>query len=234
MPRDVSTCLKANWERVTERIEHALERAGRTSGSTRVVAVTKSVEPEVALRLFALGVTDLGESRVQELERKRAVFDAAGRRPRWHMIGHLQTNKIAPVARACVLIHSVDRVGLYEKLRERAHHETVPEILLQVNISGESSKHGFRPEDVESCLERLAADAALMCRGLMTMAPYEDDPERTRPVFAALRDLSDRLRGRGLPLGEELSMGMSHDYEIAVAEGATLVRIGSNLFEGME
>jgi pyridoxal phosphate enzyme (YggS family) len=218
---------------VEERLGRALRRAGRSRPDVTLVAVTKTVGPEVAALLPSLGVHDLGESRPQELWRKAAALADA---VRWHLVGHLQRNKVERTLPLTARIHSVDSVRLLLALEvEAARRRTVLPALLEVNAGGEASKHGFRPDEVPALAAEVAGLRWLRVDGLMTMAAYEEDAERTRPTFALLRRLRDDLRRRlgqadGLP---HLSMGMSNDFEVAVEEGATFVRLGTVLFEGL-
>jgi pyridoxal phosphate enzyme (YggS family) len=218
---------------VEERLRAACGRSGRERAAVRLVAVTKSAPVEAAALLPELGVIDVGESRPQELWRKAAALPAT---VRWHLIGHLQRNKIERTAPLVHLIHSVDSLRLLAALEEEAARRQQPlSVLLEVNASGEPNKHGFAPEEVPGLADDLRGLAHVHVRGLMTMAALEDDPERARPTFVALRQLRDRLRGEldaAQPL-DQLSMGMTNDFEVAVEEGATLVRIGSALFEGL-
>ena len=202
----------------------------RFAGAVTLVAVTKTVSPRVAALVPELGVRDLGESRPQELWKKaEAVPNAA-----WHLIGHLQRNKLDRTVPLVSLIHSVDSERLLAALGAFGCKREVPvRVLLEVNCSGEESKGGFAPELLPALADALPALAGVDVRGLMTMAAYEEDPRAARPTFARLRDLRDALRARtGLAL-PELSMGMSNDFEVAVEEGATFVRIGTTLFEGL-
>ncbi len=226
--------LKERLAGVEDRIAAACRRAGRARDEVRLVAVTKTVSAEVAALLPGLGVVDLGESRPQELWRKVEVLPPGS--VRWHLIGHLQRNKVERTLPLVHLIHSVDSLRLLDALEQEAAKRqlTVP-VLLEVNASGEANKHGFTPEEVPSLAPRLAAPGRVHVVGLMTMAALDEAPEKARPTFAELRRLRDRLRaelGEGHAL-EHLSMGMSNDYEVAVEEGATLVRVGSALFEGV-
>lgn len=216
---------------VEDRLETACRRAGRARRDVTLVAVTKTVSAEAAVMLPQMGVYELGESRPQELWHKAAIVKNA----RWHFVGHLQRNKIERTLPIIQRIHSVDSLRLVDALEEacRQASRTLP-ALLEVNASREASKHGFAPDHVPGLAARLAELKHVRIEGLMTMAAYEEDPERTRPTFAALRNLRDRLAaemGRPLP---QLSMGMSNDFEIAIEEGATLVRLGTVLFEGIE
>jgi pyridoxal phosphate enzyme (YggS family) len=218
---------------VEERLRQACRRAGRPRTHVTLVAVTKTVSAEVAAEALALGVAHLGESRPQELWRKAAALPAA----RWHLVGHLQRNKIEPTLPLVEMIHSVDSVRLLAALeQEAARQDRSVSVLLEVNASGEASKHGFAPDEVEKVAEPLAGLKRVRACGLMTMAAPADDPEECRPTFAALRGLRDRLRGAvGPPHAlDQLSMGMSGDFEVAVEEGATLVRLGTVLFEGLD
>ncbi|HEY7327679.1 MAG TPA: YggS family pyridoxal phosphate-dependent enzyme [Gemmataceae bacterium] len=220
-----------NMAAVEGRLAAACRRAGRMQTDVTLVAVTKTVSAEVAALLPNLGVHDLGESRPQELWHKATLV----KNVRWHLIGHLQRNKIERTLPLIARIHSVDSLRLLQALEEACGKtgRTLP-ALLEVNASREPAKHGFAPEEVLGLAPRLAELKHVHIEGLMTMAAYEDKPERTRPTFSALRTLRDRLAaelGRSLP---QLSMGMSNDFEIAVEEGATLVRLGTILFEGVQ
>lgn len=215
---------------VRGRIAEACRRAGRDPAEVTLVAVTKTVPPEVAALAGELGAGDLGENRPQELWKKAAAVPAA----RWHLIGHLQRNKIDRTVPLVSLIHSVDSERLLEALAAfgAKRGEPVP-VLLEVNCSREAAKGGFSPEDVPVVGDKVVSLGGVSVRGLMTMAAYSDDPEDARPTFAELRKLRDDLRTRtGLEL-PHLSMGMSGDFEVGVEEGATLVRIGTTLFEGL-
>jgi hypothetical protein len=215
---------------VRGRIAAACARAGRDPAGVTLVAVTKTVSPRVAALVPELGVRDLGESRPQELWKKADAVPVAT----WHLIGHLQRNKLDRTVPLVSLLHSVDSERLLAALDAFGRKRGSPvRVLLEVNCSGEQAKGGFAPEALPSLADTLPALAGVEVRGLMTMAAYEEDPRATRPTFARLRDLRDALRARtGLPLSE-LSMGMSNDFEIAAEEGATFVRIGTTLFEGL-
>jgi len=202
-----------------------------------MVAVTKTVGPAIAQWLVDQGVPDLGESRPQELWKKSAVIQGP---VRWHMIGHLQRNKIERTLPLASLIHSVDSLRLLEALnRANVGQNSNPAqrvgVLLEVNVSKEEAKHGFAPTDVPALASELGQFPNLNIAGLMTMAALTENPEDARPGFAELRRLRDQIR---VMLGQpnalpELSMGMTQDFEVAIEEGATLVRIGSALFEGL-
>jgi PLP dependent protein len=229
----VRETVAARLAAVEERLGRALGRAGRSRPDVTLVAVTKTVGPEVAAPLPSLGIRDLGESRPQELWRKAA---ALAEPVRWHLVGHLQRNKIERTVPLTARIHSVDSVRLLRALEEEAARRRTPlPALLEVNASGEANKHGFRPDELPALAAEVAGLHWLRVDGLMTMAAHEEDPERTRPTFALLRRLRDDLRRRlGQPDGlPHLSMGMSNDFEVAVEEGATFVRLGTVLFEGL-
>jgi pyridoxal phosphate enzyme (YggS family) len=217
--------LHSNLGAVEARIAKACDRAGRNRSDVTLVAVTKTVAPEIAALLPKLGVLDLGENRPQELWRKTALLPA---NVRWHLIGHLQRNKIDKTLPLVHMIHSVDNARLLRSLEQEG---PAADALIEVNVSGEASKHGFTPDEAMQLVPILKDLKRLRVRGLMTMAPLQD-AELCRPTFAALRQLRDRLRDSGLSSIEQLSMGMSNDFEVAIEEGATLVRLGSVLFEG--
>jgi pyridoxal phosphate enzyme (YggS family) len=218
---------------IEERIRSACRRARRGRAEVTLVAVTKSVPVEVAALLPAAGIVNLGESRPQELWRKAAALPDT---VRWHLVGHLQRNKVEKTLPLVHMIHSVDSVRLLETLeREAAKRDHFLDVLLEVNASAEASKHGFPPGEVPHLAGKLRELRQVRVQGLMTMAAYEEEPERCRVTFAALRTLRDVLRtavGAAQPFAH-LSMGMSNDFEVAIDEGATLVRIGSALFEGL-
>lgn len=211
-------------------IDEACRQAGREVSAVSLVGVTKTVTPEAARLAFELGLTDLGESKPQELWKKAAAVPEA----RWHLIGHLQRNKIDRTVPLAALIHSVDSIRLLETLDAfgRKRGSPVP-VLLEVNCSREESKGGFTPAELPAIGDRAVSLPGVSLQGLMTMAAFHDDTELCRPTFAELRDLRESLRkSTGLPL-PHLSMGMSNDYPVAVEEGATLVRLGTTLFEGL-
>jgi hypothetical protein len=225
--------LAERLQLVEERLRAACGRAGRSRAEVTLVAVTKTVPAAVARILFDLGVTNLGESRPQELWRKAAALPDG---VNWHLVGHLQRNKIEPTLPLVKLIHSADSLRLLTALeKEAARQERNVAVLLQVNASGEASKHGFGVHEVEGVLPRVMELHRVQVSGLMTMAALEDDAERCRPTFALLRQLRDRLQSKLEPPHrlEHLSMGMSNDFEVAVEEGATMVRVGSVLLEGL-
>jgi pyridoxal phosphate enzyme (YggS family) len=218
---------------VRERIVEAARRAGRDPAEIRIVAVTKEHPAEAIEALLAAGIRDLAENRIEQIEEWVVRFGREA--ARWHMIGPLQRRK-APEARAIIsLLHSVDSVRLAERLEDvaRPGEEPLP-ILVQVNTSGEETKGGFGPEEALEAIERIQALGTLRVEGLMTMAPYYADDELLRKTFGTLRRLHEEARDR-LPAyaGTELSMGMSNDFEVAVEEGSTMVRLGTVLLGGI-
>jgi PLP dependent protein len=233
---NVEQRIAENVQQVRARIAAAASRSGRASSEIRLVAVTKYVGPAEARSLLAAGCADLGESRPQELWGKAA--ELADVPVRWHLIGHLQRNKLARTLPLVSLIHSGDSLRLLETIHaETMHRDAAPApLLLEVNISGDATKHGFAPSELEPLGEALLDMHGIEVRGLMGMASREGDLDDARREFAQLRQLRDRLKavwGGRWDL-HELSMGMSGDYEVAIEEGATLVRVGSALFEGLE
>ena len=220
--------LTENLAAVQARIANAVEKSGRSAREVRLVAVSKTYPAEAIRELFATGQGAFGESRVQEALPK---VEALPPGIEWHFIGHLQTNKIRKVVGQFALFHGVDNQNLALQMNRIAGELGVTaNVLLEVNVSGEESKFGFDPSTLPAVLENLAPLPYLRIRGLMTMAPYSDNPEEARPYFAKLRELRDRLATEsGLPL-PELSMGMSGDFEQGIAEGATIVRVGSAIF----
>jgi hypothetical protein len=221
-----SEVIQANLARIRARMDAAAARAGRSPGDIRLIPVTKSVGEDEARILAGLGYTELGENRVDSaLPKIRALGGAV----RWHMIGHMQRRKARDVAAHFDRVDSVDRLDLAEALEQRcaALGKTLP-VLIEVNVSGEESKDGFTPKTATDAVMAIRERMPhLVVEGLMTMAPLVDDPEDTRPVFAGLRQLADSL---GL---KALSMGMTNDFEVAIEEGATEVRIGTAIFEGL-
>jgi pyridoxal phosphate enzyme (YggS family) len=214
---------------VRERIERARERAGRSEPVT-LVAVTKTHPPEVVRAAIAAGIGDVGENRVQELEEK--VAEVGREAVRWHLIGHLQRNKAAKAVALADLVHSLDSVRLAEALSAQAARlGATVRALAQVNASGEETKGGFEPPELVDALGKIGELPGIRVEGLMTMAPFTDDEAVLRRTFRRTRELLDDA-ARQVPAlaGRQLSMGMSNDYEIAVEEGATLVRVGSVLF----
>jgi len=214
--------IGVNLHRLRQRVDAACRRAGRSPDGVTIVGVSKGFPASAVIAAWQAGLRDIGENRVQEAATKIAAATVQGARPRWHLVGHLQTNKVKTVLGLFDIIHSVDSLHLAEAI-SRAAVKPVP-VLLEVNVAGEPSKYGLRPEEVESTLTKIRALPNVDVQGLMTVAPLVDDPEKARPVFRRLGDLA---RSLGLP---QLSTGMSDDFEVAVEEGATLVRIGRAIF----
>jgi pyridoxal phosphate enzyme (YggS family) len=229
----VTSRIAANYAGVVERIAAACRRARRAPSEVRLVAVTKSAEVAWIEALVALGARDLAESRPQKLCERAARVDPS---VRWHLIGQLQRNKIRKVLPVATWIHSVDSTPLLRRIDEIAGELGVrPRLLLEVNVSGEAAKSGFQPSELSEAWPVVAAVKNVEVVGLMTMAPLFDSPAAARPVFAELRLLRDHLKNLDPAIQlPELSMGMSGDFEVAVEEGATMVRVGSSLFEGLE
>lgn len=219
--------VAANVARVRERIAAAARRGGRRPEDVTLVAVTKGVDASQILEAVAAGVQDLGENRVQEAASKAAAVSAGAR---WHLVGHLQRNKVRQAVALFTVIHSLDGARLAADVSRRAAAPV--DVLLQVNVAGDAQKFGVPPEEAPTVLRAIAGLPALHVVGLMTIAPLSGDPEETRPIFGRLRGLRDDLEALGIAgvTLPHLSMGMSGDFEIAVEEGATMVRIGRAIF----
>ena len=233
-PSDIAAARAA----ILKRIASAAARSGRDASAVEVVAVTKTVSPERIREAIAAGFMTLGENRVQERQAKVGEIDAvstypAGEQPRWHLIGPLQSNKARRAVELFDLIETIDSLALAQRLdriaAELRRGQPLP-VLLQVNVDADAAKAGFAPADLDRALTEILALPALSVEGLMTVGRVVPEPDLARPTFVALRDLSERLRSRHPTLGEALSMGMTDDFEVAVEEGATLVRIGRAIF----
>jgi pyridoxal phosphate enzyme (YggS family) len=214
--------IAANLRRLSQRLDAACRRAGRSPDGVTIVGVSKGFPASAVVEAWRSGLRDIGENRIQEAAIKIPAVTARGARPRWHLVGHLQTNKVKTALGLFDIIHSVDSLRLAEAISRAAVKPVT--VLLEVNVSGEPSKYGLRPEEVEPTLVKVRALPNIDLRGLMTVAPLVDDPEKARPVFRRLRELA---RALGLP---QLSMGMTDDFEVAVEEGATMIRIGRAIF----
>jgi hypothetical protein len=223
--------LKQRLEQVKERIRQAAESCNRDADSIRLVAVSKTIAADTVREAIEAGVTILGENYVQEARDK---FNALVQYPvSWHFIGHLQSNKAKYGVRLFDLIHSVDSLKLARELdKQAAKVDKVQHILVQVNISGEDTKSGISADEAPGLIAEISQLKNIAVKGLMTMPPYFYQPEKVRPFFAALRELRDRIKAQSLPhvSMDELSMGMTGDFEVAIKEGATLVRIGTAIF----
>ena len=219
--------IKENLIKVMERIEKAAQRVGRDPKEIKLVAVSKTVEAARVKEAIEAGVSILGENYVQEAQKK---IEEIGRPVAWHFIGHLQSNKAKYAGRLFDMIHSIDSLTLAEELNRRAEQVgQVAKVMIEVNISGEATKFGTDEEKVFSIVRGILNLSHLSLEGLMTMPPYFDLPEMSRPYYIQLRALKERMVKEGILL-KELSMGMSNDFEIAIEEGATYVRVGTAIF----
>ena len=225
--------LRARLDEIRRRIEISARRSGRAAEDVTLIAVSKTHAAELVSRALAAGVADFGENRVQEAEGKIAELGRGGDII-WHLIGHLQTNKARRAVRLFDCIHSIDSAALVERLERLCVEENRErlDVLLQVDLAGEDTKEGASEEELPALVATLRACERLRLKGLMVLPPFHEDAERVRPFFRRLRELRDRLHGEGV-FGEgvgELSMGMSHDFEVAIEEGATMVRVGTAIF----
>jgi PLP dependent protein len=218
----VNADVRSNLMGVRERISQACLLAKRSPEEITLIAVTKTVAPEIIEKAFSLGIRDFGENRVQEVEGKAHYFAGLLPRPILHMIGHLQSNKVKGALALFDIIHSVDSLKLAEAIDRQAGHR-IP-ILLEVNIAGEASKRGFLLQEIDQAMTAISGLTKIDVRGLMTVAPMVADPEEVRPVFRKLRELRDTYNL------EHLSMGMTDDFEVAIEEGATMIRLGRAIF----
>lgn len=226
--KQVATDIAANVARVRERIARAAERAGRQPEDILLVGASKLMDADRVRRAIAAGLTDIGENYVQEAAQKRAEVGADAR---WHMVGHLQRNKAGQAVEIFDMVQTVDSPRLARALARRAEAAgRTLEVLLQVNTSGEESKFGAAPEELEALAEAVAQLPSLRAQGLMTIGRWDPDPDSARPEFRLLRQLSERLQERDDLDMRWLSMGMSHDFEVAIEEGANLVRVGTAIF----
>ena len=219
--------IKENLLRVMERIERAARKVGRDPEEIKLVAVSKTVETARIKEAIEAGVAILGENYVQEAQKK---IEEIGRPVSWHFIGHLQSNKAKYAIRLFDMIHSLDSISLAEELNRKAEQaDLVIKVMIEVNLSKEATKFGTDEEMVLNLAKRIQNLSHLSLEGLMTMPPYFDSPEMSRPYYIALRELKERMVKGGIPM-KELSMGMSNDFEIAIEEGATYVRVGTAIF----
>jgi pyridoxal phosphate enzyme (YggS family) len=221
------SAIRENLLRVTERIEKAARRVGRDPVEIKLVAVSKTVETARVKEAIEAGVSILGENYVQEAQKK---IEEIGKPVAWHFIGHLQSNKAKYAVRLFDMIHAIDSLTLAEELNRRAEQVgQVAKVMIEVNISGEATKFGTDEEKVFSIVRGILNLSHLSLEGLMTMPPYFDLPEMSRPYYTKLRELKEWMVREGIPM-KELSMGMSNDFEIAIEEGATYVRVGTAIF----
>jgi hypothetical protein len=239
---DPST-IAENLTAVRERIARAAESSRRAPESIRLIAVSKTFPAESVRAAIAAGQRDFGENKVQEAIPKIEAIEASeagaaaersgGDPIRWHLIGHLQSNKARKAARPFDVIHSIDSADLLQKIDAAAREaRRAPELLIQVDLAGEATKFGATPDQLQPIFDAAAALTNARLVGLMILPPWSEDPEVARPYFRRLRELRDELGSRGVPAASlrELSMGMSHDFEVAIAEGATMVRVGTAIF----
>jgi len=223
--------IASNVAAVRERIAAAAERAGRPHDSVLLVAVSKTFPVDDVRAAFEAGQRDFGENKVQEALQK---IGATAELPiRWHLIGHLQSNKARKAGPAFAAIHSIDSIDLLRRVDAAAAEAgAAPEVLIQVDLAGEATKHGAAADEALAVAESARECRAARLAGLMLLPPWSEDPEATRPYFRRLRELRDRLVAQGIAPSalRELSMGMSHDYDVAIEEGATIVRVGTAIF----
>jgi pyridoxal phosphate enzyme (YggS family) len=224
--------LRQRLQLVRERITEAAIRVNRQPGEVALVAVSKTHPAAMIRAAIAAGVTDLGENRVQEGDAK--ITEVGRGSARWHLIGHLQSNKARRAVELFDVIHSVDSAALVQRLERvcgEVGREQLP-VLIQIDLGKESTKSGAAENDLSEIVDAITQSRIVRLQGLMTMPPYFDDPEQARPFFRRLRELRDELSARGAfgNAGGELSMGMTHDYEVAIEEGATMVRVGTAIF----
>ena len=224
--------LAARLAGVRTRIDAAVQKSGRSPGEVTLIAISKTHPASAVKRLIELGTADVGENRVQEAEEK--VAEIGPDKVRWHLVGHLQANKARRAVSIFEVIHSLDSLDLAQRLDRiciEAGRETLP-VLIQVDLGHEETKSGIDESDLTHLVESLGPLTRLKLIGLMTLPPFFDNPEQSRPFFRRLRELRDELASRGV-FGDragELSMGMTHDFEVAIEEGATMVRIGTAIF----
>jgi pyridoxal phosphate enzyme (YggS family) len=223
--------LRANLAAVRARISASAARAGRRPEEVRLIAISKTVGLDHIRAAVAAGQQEFGENRVQEALQK--IGESTEIPVRWHLVGHLQSNKVRKAVGPFAWIHSVDSVDLLERIDAiAAEVGASPELLVQIDLAGEPTKHGAPPDEIRLMFERAARCRAARVRGLMVLPPLVDDPEAVRPFFRRLREIRDALADDGVErhLLDQLSMGMSHDFEVAVEEGATMVRVGTAIF----
>jgi hypothetical protein len=229
----IESTIAANYSALRERMAAACRRAGRDPGSVTLVAVTKYAELDWIRALVDLGVAQFGENRPQQLVVRAQAIETP---VHWHLIGHLQRNKVRSILPLTTLIHSADSLRILEAIdRIAAELDLRPRVLIEVNLSGEEAKHGFQIGRLREEWDSVLTLGRLQIEGLMTMAAYSPEPENSRPAFQQLRELRDELQARSGAAVElkDLSMGMTGDFEVAIEEGATLVRVGSALWEGL-
>jgi pyridoxal phosphate enzyme (YggS family) len=228
--------IAGNLEMVLESINNTAKESGRDPSGIKLVAVSKTVESQRILEAVKAGVTALGENRVQEARDKTIELgsqsDPLSAGIEWHLIGNLQKNKAKTAVQIFDLIHSLDSISLADELNRQAQRiKKIQRVLVQVELSMETVKHGISEESLMGLLEKVSDMAYLKLEGLMTMPPFFDDPEETRPYFRKLRKIAEKVSRKGFPV-IDLSMGMTNDFQIAIEEGATILRIGTAIFGG--
>jgi pyridoxal phosphate enzyme (YggS family) len=231
----IEQTIEANYHGVLQRIDSACRRVGREPGSVALVAVTKYSQLDWVSCLVELGVVELGESRPQQLLQRAQELGPA---VHWHLIGNLQRNKVRSVLPQMTLLHAADSLRLLESIDRIAHElDLRPRVLVEVNVSGEATKHGFHSDELLTAWDQVVKFERVQVEGLMAMAAYTPNSENARPTFARLRELRDELQARSdekiRSQLKHLSMGMTGDFEVAIEEGATIVRIGSALWDGL-
>ncbi len=229
----MESSVKANIARILEVIGEEALKSSRNPSDVKLMAVTKTVDDDRVMEAVDAGISLIGENYVQEAARKKALLEQVGKRAEWHMIGRLQTNKAKHAVNLFAMIHSLDRLELAIELDRRAKTAgRIAKVLIEVNTGGESTKSGVPIAQAMDLIKAAATLEHLSIEGLMTMPPWSSDPEKARPYFAALRELSNRINEANIPrvAMRELSMGMTDDFGVAVEEGATIVRIGRGIF----
>lgn len=222
--------IRDNISRIKQHINEICEKASKDPEGITLIAVTKTVDTDRINYAAGCGIANIGENKVQEIMSKYENVDSG---VKWHLIGHLQTNKVKYIIDKTALIHSVDSIGLAEEISKRAEKiNLVKDVLVQVNVAKEDTKFGIDYEDTESFIKQISQYKGIKVKGLMTIAPYSEDPEEVRLVFRRLREKFDLLGKAGIPNAEMkyLSMGMTNDYGIAIEEGSNMVRIGTGIF----
>lgn len=222
--------VEKNISEVKKRISEAAKAAGRNENEVTLIAVSKTKPVEMIKEAYDTGIRDFGENKVQEIMEKYPLLPSD---IRWHLIGHLQTNKVKYIIDKVCMIHSVDSLKLAEEIsRQAVKHNVTVDILIEVNVAGEDTKFGVKPEDAIDLCRDISTLPGIRIRGLMTVAPFTSDPEENRPVFCALRQLFVDIGGKNIDnvCMDCLSMGMSGDYTVAIEEGATFVRVGTSIF----
>lgn len=222
--------IKENIAAIRKEVEQICRDCGRNPQEVTLIAVSKTMEPDRINEAVACGITDLGENKVQEVMDK---YDLIPKSVRWHLIGHLQSNKVKYIIDKVELIHSVDSVSLAEEINKRAlKNNLIKDVLVQINVAMEETKFGISMEEAVDFVKDISRFDNIRIKGLMTIAPYSEDPEGVRPVFRQLKQKFNELAQMNLPNTEmkHLSMGMSNDYKIAIEEGATLIRVGTAIF----